>query len=169
MMLTQKCQYAMRAVFELAKREGRGPVKINEIAEAQAIPQRFLENILNQLRQGGVVESRRGKEGGWPARRARSRPEPSSVWSRATFIWWNAPRPPLIIDVPSTGIACSCPSGNARARPSKPFMMTRPLRIWSVRSEIGLSDSPRLTVFNPNLGFFLEHHVDYVGSSRAAA
>lgn len=65
MIVTQKCQYAMRAVFELAKREGRGPVKINEIAETQAIPQRFLENILNQLKQGGVVESRRGKEGGY--------------------------------------------------------------------------------------------------------
>ena len=64
-MVTQKCQYAMRAVFELAKREGQGPVKILEIAEVQAIPQRFLENILNQLKQGGVVESRRGKEGGY--------------------------------------------------------------------------------------------------------
>lgn len=65
MVITQKSQYAMRAIFELAKREGKGPVKIGEIAEAQAIPQRFLENILNQLRQGGVVESRRGKEGGY--------------------------------------------------------------------------------------------------------
>ena len=65
MMITQKSQYAMRAIFELARREGKGPVKISEIAEAQVIPQRFLENILNQLRQGGVVESRRGKEGGY--------------------------------------------------------------------------------------------------------
>jgi len=65
MMITQKSQYAMRAIFELAKRDGKGPVKISEIAEVQAIPQRFLENILNQLRQGGVVESRRGKEGGY--------------------------------------------------------------------------------------------------------
>src|SRR5512133_2739522 len=65
MIVTQKCQYAMRAVFELARREGQGPVKINEIAEAQAIPQRFLENILNQLKQSGILESRRGKEGGY--------------------------------------------------------------------------------------------------------
>lgn len=65
MLVTQKCQYAMRAIFELARQEGRGPVKITDIAEAQAIPQRFLENILNQLKQGGVVESRRGKEGGY--------------------------------------------------------------------------------------------------------
>ena len=64
-MVSQKCQYAIRATFELAKRQGQGPVKISEIAEAQAIPLRFLEVILNQLRQGGFVQSRRGVEGGY--------------------------------------------------------------------------------------------------------
>jgi len=64
-MVSQKCQYAVRALFELAKRHGHGPVKIAEIAEAQAIPMRFLEVILGQLRQAGFVESRRGKEGGY--------------------------------------------------------------------------------------------------------
>lgn len=64
-MVSQKCQYAIRATFELAKRNGRGPVKIGKIAEAQAIPVRFLEVILNQLRQGGFVQSRRGAEGGY--------------------------------------------------------------------------------------------------------
>ena len=64
-MVSQKCQYAIRATFELAKRNGQGPVKISEIAEAQAIPARFLEVILNQLRQAGFVQSRRGAEGGY--------------------------------------------------------------------------------------------------------
>jgi Rrf2 family cysteine metabolism transcriptional repressor len=64
-MVSQKCQYAIRAVFELAKQHGNGPVKISEIAETQAIPLRFLEVILNQLRQGGFVQSRRGAEGGY--------------------------------------------------------------------------------------------------------
>ncbi len=64
-MVSQKCQYALRATFELARRNGRGPVKIGEIAEAQAIPGRFLEVILNQLKQGGFVQSRRGAEGGY--------------------------------------------------------------------------------------------------------
>jgi Rrf2 family transcriptional regulator, cysteine metabolism repressor len=64
-MVSQKCQYAIRAVFELAKRRGHGPVKISDIAEAQAIPLRFLQVILNQLRRGGFVESRRGAEGGY--------------------------------------------------------------------------------------------------------
>lgn len=65
MLVSQKCQYAVRAVFELSKRHGQGVVKIAEIAEAQAIPVRFLEVILSQLKQGGFVGSRRGKEGGY--------------------------------------------------------------------------------------------------------
>jgi Rrf2 family cysteine metabolism transcriptional repressor len=64
-MVSQKCQYAIRAVFELAKRHGQGPVKISDIAEAQAIPIRFLEVILNQLRRASFVQSRRGPEGGY--------------------------------------------------------------------------------------------------------
>ncbi len=49
---------------------GAGPVKTAQIAEAQYIPVRFLENILNQLRQAGIVESARGKEGGYRLTRA---------------------------------------------------------------------------------------------------
>lgn len=64
-MVSQKCQYAIRAVFELAKRHGQGPVKIKDIADAQAIPVRFLEVILNQLRRVGFVQSKRGMEGGY--------------------------------------------------------------------------------------------------------
>jgi Rrf2 family transcriptional regulator, cysteine metabolism repressor len=64
-MVSQKCQYAIRAVFELARRQGQGPIKISEIAEAQDIPLRFLEVILNQLRRAGFVQSRRGAEGGY--------------------------------------------------------------------------------------------------------
>jgi Rrf2 family transcriptional regulator, cysteine metabolism repressor len=65
MLISRKCQYAVRAVFELAKRYGPQPVKIGEIADAQAIPLRFLEAILNQLRQGDYLESRRGPDGGY--------------------------------------------------------------------------------------------------------
>jgi len=65
MLVSQKCQYALRAIFELAKRWGQGPTKIAQIAEAQAIPPRFLEVILSQLKQGGFVTSQRGSEGGY--------------------------------------------------------------------------------------------------------
>lgn len=66
----------MRAVFELAKHEGSGPVKAARVASAQFIPTRFLENILAQMRQAGIVESVRGKEGGYFLR---GRPEDVSV------------------------------------------------------------------------------------------
>lgn len=61
----KKDQYALRAVYELAKRMGEGPTKISDIALAQAIPHRFLEVILNQLKGSGIVESRRGFYGGY--------------------------------------------------------------------------------------------------------
>ena len=64
-MVSQKCQYAIRALFELSKQHGKGPVKIGAIAELQAIPLRFLEVILNQLKQGGFVQSKRGADGGY--------------------------------------------------------------------------------------------------------
>jgi Rrf2 family cysteine metabolism transcriptional repressor len=65
MILSQKSEYAVRAVLELAKKEGSGPVKAAMISSAQSIPVRFLENILGQLRQAGIVDSVRGREGGY--------------------------------------------------------------------------------------------------------
>jgi Rrf2 family cysteine metabolism transcriptional repressor len=55
----------VRAILELAKRYGPGTVTASSIADAQRVPLRFLENILAQLRQDGLVESVRGKEGGY--------------------------------------------------------------------------------------------------------
>ena len=71
-MISQKCQYGLRAVFELARRAADTPVRIADIAEAEAIPVRFLEVILGQLKQGGFVESRRGNEGGYMLAKAAS-------------------------------------------------------------------------------------------------
>ena len=65
MLVSQKSQYALRAIFELSKRYGQGVVRIADIAQAQAIPVRFLEVILNQLKQGGFVSSQRGNQGGY--------------------------------------------------------------------------------------------------------
>jgi Rrf2 family cysteine metabolism transcriptional repressor len=65
MAITQKSRYALRATLELAVRFGQGPTSISEIAKAQAIPARFLEAILAQLKRAGLVESRRGNEGGY--------------------------------------------------------------------------------------------------------
>lgn len=61
--ISQKSQYALRGVFELAKRGGRSAT-VSELAAAQAIPQRFLELIFNELRQAGLIKSYRGPKGG---------------------------------------------------------------------------------------------------------
>ena len=63
--VSQKGQYTLRALFELAKRRGDGPVSAAEIAAAQAIPPRFLELILQGLKNSGEVQSRRGINGGY--------------------------------------------------------------------------------------------------------
>jgi Rrf2 family protein len=62
---TAKADYAVRAAVELAALSGGGPVKAEQIAEAQSIPLNFLENILAELRRAGIVESRRGAAGGY--------------------------------------------------------------------------------------------------------
>jgi Rrf2 family cysteine metabolism transcriptional repressor len=63
--LSQKCRYALKALFELTMRGTNEPVKIQNIASAQSIPPRFLEVILAELKHGGFVESRRGSDGGY--------------------------------------------------------------------------------------------------------
>lgn len=61
----RKNQYALRAVLELAKHRGKGPVKISDIADAQSIPVRFLEVILNKLKGSGLIDAKRGFYGGY--------------------------------------------------------------------------------------------------------
>lgn len=65
MKISKKCQYALKAVFELAWRNTGKPVKTRDIADAQRMSPRFTEIILNELKHGGFVESKRGNEGGY--------------------------------------------------------------------------------------------------------
>jgi len=65
MLITQKHKYALRAIYELGKRFEHGPIKLAEIAEAQAIPQRFLEVIMAELKPSGMPASKRGYFGGY--------------------------------------------------------------------------------------------------------
>lgn len=62
--VSAKADYAIRAAVELAA-AGDGPVKGDRIAQAQEIPPNFLENILGDLRNAGLVASRRGADGGY--------------------------------------------------------------------------------------------------------
>jgi Rrf2 family protein len=63
--VSAKTDYALRAAVELAAEEGGAPVKGERLATTQSIPLRFLENILLQLRHAGIVDSRRGADGGY--------------------------------------------------------------------------------------------------------
>jgi len=70
MRVSARVDYALRAAAELAAAPP-GPVKGDRIAQAQEIPIRFLENILAELRNAGIVQSQRGADGGyWLARPA---------------------------------------------------------------------------------------------------
>ena len=66
MRITAKADYAVRAAAELAAAEADGvPVKGEQLARSQSIPQNFLENILTELRRAGIVRTRRGADGGY--------------------------------------------------------------------------------------------------------
>jgi Rrf2 family protein len=64
-MLAQKSKYALRALLVLAKEYGQGPVLISDIAHREALPQKFLELILLELRNQGILGSKKGKGGGY--------------------------------------------------------------------------------------------------------
>jgi Rrf2 family protein len=65
MKLTVRGEYALRALLVLGLNYGQPVVRIRTISEHQNIPKRFLEQILNDLKSAGVVQSRRGVAGGY--------------------------------------------------------------------------------------------------------
>lgn len=64
-MISKKTQYGLKALGYLAGLYGKGPILISEIADQKKIPVKFLENILLQLKQNGILESKKGKGGGY--------------------------------------------------------------------------------------------------------
>lgn len=66
-MISQKTRYALKALMLLAsdEKKGRGPVLISELAKRGRIPQKFLEAILLELKNQGVLQSKKGKGGGY--------------------------------------------------------------------------------------------------------
>jgi Rrf2 family protein len=64
-MLSHKSKYALKALLVLSEEYGNGPLLIAEIAERERIPKRFLELILLELKNQGVLRSKKGKGGGY--------------------------------------------------------------------------------------------------------
>jgi len=64
-MLSKKSQYAFKALAYLTERFRKGPVLISEIARKKKIPLKFLENILLELKKADILDSKKGKGGGY--------------------------------------------------------------------------------------------------------
>jgi Rrf2 family protein len=64
-MLSQKAKYAIKALLVLARAEDGELVQVNEIAEGENIPKKFLDLIFFELRRHGLIVSTRGREGGY--------------------------------------------------------------------------------------------------------
>ena len=93
MKITYKGDYALKAVLDLALRYGSGVVTIQDISQRADIPLKFLEQVLLDLKRGGFVISRRGKEGGYLLAKA---PSEITVGDVVRFI-----------DGPTEPIACA--------------------------------------------------------------
>ena len=64
-MFSKKTRYALLATVMLAREYGNGPVPISRLSDVENIPRRFLESILLQLKKIGILDSTRGKDGGY--------------------------------------------------------------------------------------------------------
>lgn len=64
-MLSKKAKYALKALTVLTENYGQGPILISQLAERERIPRKFLELILLQLKNNGILMSKKGKGGGY--------------------------------------------------------------------------------------------------------
>jgi Rrf2 family protein len=63
--LSKRTQYSLRALYALTRKYGAGPVLITSLSQDEAIPKKFLEQILLSLKSVGFVASKKGKGGGY--------------------------------------------------------------------------------------------------------
>ena len=88
--LSKKTQYCLRALYALARRYGGPPLMTAELARQEAIPKKFLELILLQMKHHGVVHSKMGKHGGYYLAQA-----PETVTVGAVIRMIDGPLAPL--------------------------------------------------------------------------
>jgi Rrf2 family protein len=64
--LSSRLEYALVALLEIAERQAQGkPLKVNEIAASQSLPERYLDQIFTLLKRQGILSSQRGMKGGY--------------------------------------------------------------------------------------------------------
>ncbi len=71
-MISKKTKYGLNALIYLAKKYNQGPVLISDLATQERIPKKFLETILLDLKKSGLLESKKGKGGGYSLSKAPS-------------------------------------------------------------------------------------------------
>lgn len=64
-MISKKTKYALQALQYLAGKYGQGPILISELAAEERVPKKFLELILLELKNNGILQSKQGKKGGY--------------------------------------------------------------------------------------------------------
>jgi len=129
MRVSAKTDYALRAAVELAAAPADTPVKGERLATSQSIPLRFLENILLQLRHAGIVESRRGADGGYKLAR------PAAEITLADVI--------RAIDGPLAGVSGQRPETldfKGRSEPLREVWVAVRASLRSVLEEVTLAD-----------------------------
>jgi Rrf2 family protein len=104
MKLSLRGEYALRALLVLGLNHGDHVVKIQAISDQQNIPKRFLEQILNDLRSAGVVESKRGVAGGYRL----SKP-PEDITLAFVIRHFEGPLAPVKCVSENYYAKCSCP------------------------------------------------------------
>ena len=68
-MLSRKSKYGLKSLLSLAREVDHGPVLVSDLSQRDAIPKKFLEAILLELKRHGIVQSRKGRGGGYYLRR----------------------------------------------------------------------------------------------------
>lgn len=104
MKLSLRGEYALRALLVLGTNYGEEVVRIQEISDQQRIPKRFLEQILNDLKSAGILESRRGVSGGYRLAR-----DPSEVTLAAVIRHVDGALAPVSCVSERFYQRCSCP------------------------------------------------------------
>lgn len=105
-MMSRRCEYALRALVDLAlaRAAGRDRLAVQEIARHERLPERFLEQILIQLRREGILKSFRGRRGGYGLARS-----PGSIRLGAVVRLLEGPLAPIACASRSAYAACTCP------------------------------------------------------------
>jgi Rrf2 family protein len=102
MKISKKCEYALRALVAMARR--RGSWTVAALAQQEQLPPKILEQVLLQLRRGGLLSSARGAHGGYQLVA-----EPSTLSVAAVIVCVDGPIAPVPCAAsPPTG-PCSCP------------------------------------------------------------